>query len=90
MLTHVLPTIQLPPDIEYLSIMQSCWPSDRAVSREEFILKRAHLTRYPALRYVAFSANGYVYRFDPSTGAPMKTSQNIRDWRRSAISAYLG
>jgi hypothetical protein len=88
MLTHVLPTIQLPPDIEYLSIMQSCWPSDRAVSREEFILKRAHLTRYPALRYVAFSVNGYLYQVDPSTGAPVKKSKTMDDWRQPTLSEY--
>jgi hypothetical protein len=88
MLTHVLPTIQLPLGIEYLSIIQSCRPPVRAVPRDEFVVKKAYLKRYPALRYVAFSVNGYLYQVDPSTGAPVKKSKTMDDWRQPTLSEY--
>jgi len=81
--------MRLPPDIEYLSIVQSDRSSDHAVPADELVLKKAYLTQYSALGYVAFTGNGYSWRFDPSTGAPVKGSRTMEDWRRPTLSKCL-
>ncbi|KIM73869.1 hypothetical protein PILCRDRAFT_828697 [Piloderma croceum F 1598] len=89
LLTCVLPTMRLPLDIEYLSIVQSDQSSDHAVPADELVLKKAYLTQYSALRYVAFTGNGYSWRFDPSTGAPAKGSRTMEDWQRPTLSQAM-
>ena len=73
----------LPCNIEHLSIIES-GISDQATA--PFVLKKTYLTQYTQLRYVAFIGNGYSWRFDPSTNAPLKTPQTIEDRRKPAIS----
>jgi hypothetical protein len=82
--------MRLPPKIEYLSIIRSHCSPDHAVQTEDLPLKKAYLTQYPALRYVAFSGNGYLWRFDPSTGAPLKAIKSMEDWRRPTLSMFSG
>jgi len=88
-LTHVLPRIQLPPDIEHLSLVQASIANDSDGLTAELVPKKTYLTRYAALRYVAFSGRGYLWRFNPSTGAPLKTSENMEDWRKPALTKSM-
>ena len=58
-----MPSMCLPCNIEYLSIIES-GISNQATA--PFVLKKTYLTQYTQLRYVAFIGNGYSWRFDPS------------------------